>query len=115
MSLNSFEPGQEKTSGRDFACRRLGPPRHARIIAPPAVEQGHTGIPPQQPLPTRRAGVAFLFKLIPWALLGDDPWGRAARDTIERRAADIRTGDILLIALVFWCLLAAGAIAGIGS
>ena len=115
MSLHHIHSGQEKTPASDFACRRLGPPRHARIIAPPADEHGLPGTPPQLPLPTRRAGVAFILNLIPGALLGSDPWGRAARDTIARRAADIRTSDVLLIGLGFWCLLALGAIAEVGS
>lgn len=70
-----------------------------------------SGSHPQHPLPKRRAGVAkFLVGLVPDALIGTEPHGRAVRETLTRRIEDFDPLGFAFVLTVFINLLAIAAL-----
>ncbi|SKB32757.1 hypothetical protein [Sphingopyxis flava] len=112
MSFNDHATGQKTLPRYDLARRRLDP-GNARPSAPPHSERAPFRPVPQQPLPTRRTGVAaFIAERFPAALIGNDPHGRAVRAKLAERLEDLQIGAVIAATVVLFDVLALYAILG---
>lgn len=111
MSHHEIAPGQ-KTQRRVIASRR---PRLSVTLASsaPPHRADTSGYIPPHPLPTRRAGVAsFITALVPDALFGNEPAGRAARAAMQQKLEAMPWLGMLAVAAMAFNFLAYAVIVG---